>query len=403
MVAFSKRFFTTFLVAALTATSCDGFTFNPCQTTRLSRTSSSLHSSNDDDSNLLSQSNALPDRRSMLDKSAKSLASLLVLGTVGSSPALADIKYNAGQSATPKTIVITGSNSGIGYDAAKRMVAQDAGHTVILACRTLEKATDAANRIQEELTAANGGFKGVVIPKKCDLADLSSVDAFVQDFANDDKKKIDVLCLNAGIARNTAAKDVLRSKQGFELTIGTNHLGHFYLTNKLMPVLERNKGSHIVVTASSVHDPDSPGGAQGSKATLGSLEGLEKAVVAGDGIFDMVDGGSYDPDKAYKDSKLCNIFFMRELQKRLDDKGSDITVNAFTPGLIVSTGLFRDQNPVFTKVSLYIHPKVSRSIFICCSTHLFIFISDIRFCSDRLVKSRRKYPLGWWCTRIHDT
>lgn len=99
-----------------------------------------------------------------------------------------------------------------------------------------------------------------------------------------------------------------------------------------------------------VHDPDSPGGAQGSKATLGSLQGLEKAVADGTGQFDMVDGNEFDPDKAYKDSKLCNVFFMRELQKRLDESGKGIKAVAFNPGLIVGTGLFRDQNPIFTRI-----------------------------------------------------
>ena len=110
------------------------------------------------------------------------------------------------------------------------------------------------------------------------------------------------------------------------------------------------KSSNIVIAASSVHDPDSPGGAQGSKATLGKLTGLETALRNKDGIFDVVDGEPFDADKAYKDSKLCNAFFMRELQRRLESNGSSVKVNAFTPGLIVSTGLFRDQNPIFTKL-----------------------------------------------------
>lgn len=218
------------------------------------------------------------------------------------------------------------------------------GHEVILACRSFFKANDAATRIQMELDDPN--LK--LIPIECNLADLNSIKACVDNISQSSSKKIDAVCLNAGIARNTAAKDVLRTDQGFELTIGTNHLGHFYLTNQILPLI--NKGGRIVVTASGVHDPDSPGGAQGSKATLGNLAGLETAVQTGNGIFDMIDGGEYDPDKAYKDSKLCNVFFMRELQQRLDAKDMNVQVNAFNPGLIVSTGLFRDQNPLFTKV-----------------------------------------------------
>jgi len=159
------------------------------------------------------------------------------------------------------------------------------------------------------------------------------------------------VCYNAGLARNTEAKDVARTKQGFELTVGTNHLGHFYLNHLLLKssLIER-EGGRIVVTASSVHDPDSPGGAQGVLATLGDLGGFERAVTNGSGKFDMVNGGEFNADKAYKDSKLCNVLFTRELQRRLDASGSNIKANSFTPGLIVGTGLFRDQNKVFTKV-----------------------------------------------------
>lgn len=253
---------------------------------------------------------------------------------------------------------MTGANSGIGYDAAKRMARQ--GHTVLLLCRSLSKANEAASRIRQELSSIQGedilsnGEDIKVIPKECNLADLKSIDRFVKELLQDERvQKIDALCLNAGIARNTAAKDVLRTAQNFELTVGTNHLGHFYLTDLILKVPELMKdNSRIVVTASGVHDPESPGGAQGSKATLGDLKGLERAVERGDGVFDMVDGNEmYDPDKAYKDSKLCNVLFMRELQRRLDDdEKRKIQVNAFNPGLIVSTGLFRDQNPIFTKV-----------------------------------------------------
>jgi protochlorophyllide reductase len=288
-------------------------------------------------------------RRSAVSKSAQSLAAIYLTNSLlPTNPAFADIQYPF---TTPKTIIMTGSNSGIGYDAAKRMATQ--GHTVILACRSLSKAQDTATKMQLELNDSSSNVQLKLIPKECNLADLSSVRNFVSDLANDKELKnkgIDALCLNAGIARSTGAKDVLRTAQGFELTIGTNHFGHFLLTNEILKNSLLKDGANIVVTASGVHDPDSPGGAQGSKATLGDLQGLEKAVVSASGEFDMVDGAEFDPDKAYKDSKLCNVFFMKELQQRLDKGGKGINVNAYNPGLIVSTGLFRDQNPIFTKL-----------------------------------------------------
>jgi protochlorophyllide reductase len=234
-----------------------------------------------------------------METSGKALASLLLAPSILASSSAANAASEPPIYAdTKRTILLTGCNSGIGYDAAKRLAQR--GHDIILACRTLDKATGAANQIQEELGTA---LTGNLLPKECNLADLTSIASLVQEL-NTSGTKLDSLCLNAGIARNTAAKEVLYTSQGFELTIGTNHLGHFYLTNMLLPLLKTDgMGSNIVVTASGVHDPDSPGGAQGSLATLGDLEGLEKSVKE-NVSFDMVDGNAFDPDKAYKDSKV---------------------------------------------------------------------------------------------------
>lgn len=304
-----------------------------------------------------SRSNEIPtvggpiaSRRSTLETMGKDLASLLLISstitTLSSSPPSAGAKVpDDNYIAPPKVIVITGCNSGIGFDAAQRMA--ERGHTVIMACRTLSKANLAALRIQQEATTA--ATTGKVIPKECDLADLDSVRAFAEGLKDNGISNIDALCLNAGLARSTSAEDVKRTKQGFELTVGTNHLGHFLLSQLLLPLVRKDTG-RIVVTASGVHDPASPGGAQGSKATLGNLEGFESAVKHGSSQFEMVDGKSFDPDKAYKDSKLCNVLFSLELQRRVNKDQIGIAVNSFNPGLIVATGLFRDQNQVFTKV-----------------------------------------------------
>ena len=89
--------------------------------------------------------------------------------------------------------------------------------------------------------------------------------------------------------------------------VGTNHFGHFYLQHLLLPSVS-NDGGRIVVTASGVHDPDSPGGAQGVPATLGDLKGLEKEGKA----CEMIDGGAFNADKAYKDSKVRSKCFFAE-------------------------------------------------------------------------------------------
>jgi protochlorophyllide reductase len=115
--------------------------------------------------------------------------------------------------------------------------------------------------------------------------------------------------------------------------------------------LEKSSLKHprLVVTASSVHDPDTPGGNVGPGATLGDLKGFVDFLEQGQ-RFAMVDGGAYDADKAYKDSKLLNVLFTEEMTRRLEGGRSRVTCNCFSPGLIPSTGLFRSQNPVFTKL-----------------------------------------------------
>lgn len=273
-------------------------------------------------------------RRDLLDVTGKALTAA-ILGTV--------IPANAANAEVPtatKTILLTGGNSGIGFQAALRLANE--GHTLVIPCRTLEKSIRAVKTLESLVAGAK------CIPAECDLADLTSISAFAKDLPSliGTGTKLDTVCFNAGLARDAGAKDITRTIDGFELTVGTNHLGHFSLHHQLLPML--HPSGRIVITASGVHDPESPGGAQGKTATLGNLEGLERDGVS----FEMVDGQPFNADKAYKDSKLCNVLFTRELQQKLrtSEVYKNISVNCFNPGLIVSTGLFRDQNPFFTKI-----------------------------------------------------
>ena len=153
-----------------------------------------------------------------------------------------------------------------------------------------------------------------------------------------------------GLSLNVGDLDEKFTADGFELTVGTNHLGHFALAKLLLPTLQKGTQPRLVITASGVHDPASEGGKQGGPtkwASLGDMSGLVTAAKApaGSRTFTMVDGGTYDPDKSYKDSKLCNMLFMAEAARRYS---GSITVNAFSPGLIADPkGFFRNQNPQF--------------------------------------------------------
>lgn len=186
------------------------------------------------------------------------------------------------------TYVVTGSTSGIGLEACKQL-AQNDKNTIVMAGRTMAKAQAAVQLVRESSSKAQ------LVPAECNLASMKSIESFAKSLG---KETIDTLCLNAGLSRYTKARDCARTDDGYELTVGVNHFGHFYLNHLVLPQVSQR----IVVTASGVHDPESPGGAQGETASLGDLQGLESKPRG----FEMIDGGSFNADKAYKDSKVSS-------------------------------------------------------------------------------------------------
>ena len=239
-------------------------------------------------------------------------------------------------SSTPaRRILITGASSGIGYQAALRLCHY--GHRLCLPCRDATRAAATMKSIEQEADQGFDFAKDIQTPV-LDLADLNSVKSFADSLLAKGEP-IDTLVLNAGL-QYTGAPKSKRSAQDYELTIAVNHLAHQALTRQLLPLLERGDNPRIVITASEVHDANSPGGRFGEAAGLGELVGLE----AGAG-FEMVDGISpFNADKAYKDSKLCNVLFARELEKRLRLNGKPIPVLAWAPGLVIprsNEGFFR--------------------------------------------------------------
>lgn len=194
-----------------------------------------------------------------------------------------------------RNIILTGGNTGIGYFTALELVKQ--GDHVTLACRNLDKANRAAEKIAAEAP------EGTVDTAHLDLADLGSV----REFAESAPKTLDVLINNAGVmmpARRAETKD------GFELQFGTNHLGHFALTGHLLPNL-RAADHATVVTVSSVAHKQAP------KLDFDDLQATN----------------GYQPQRMYANSKLANLLFALELQRRLDRAGIPITSNAAHPGI----------------------------------------------------------------------
>ncbi len=243
-------------------------------------------------------------------------------------------KLNRSKKYRTLTIFITGGSSGIGYQAVLKLISL--GHNIILPCKNLSRANQVLMNILNDLPC-NLTSKGNIYTPIMDLSDLISIRHLCTEIKTK-KIQIDVLILNAGL-QYTGSRKPRRSTQGIELTFAVNHLSHFYLTQNLLPLMSINNDSKIIITSSEVHNPMSSGGRVGAKASLGQLKGLKSGL-----DFDMVDGNQFNADKAYKDSKLCNILFARELSRKLKIKRLPIKVIAWAPGLVIprnSQGFFR--------------------------------------------------------------
>jgi NAD(P)-dependent dehydrogenase (short-subunit alcohol dehydrogenase family) len=198
-----------------------------------------------------------------------------------------------------RTAIVTGANSGIGRAAATALA--ERGARVILAVRNAEKGASAA-----------AGMPGNVEVRPLDLADLASVRAFADSWEGE----IGLLINNAGVM----IPPLTRTADGFELQFGTNHLGHFALTNLL---LEHVTG-RVVTVSSTGH-------------RMGAID------------FDDLDWErkSYKAWRAYGQSKLANLLFTAELQRRLTAAGSSVEANAAHPGYASTNLQFHSENRLF--------------------------------------------------------
>jgi NAD(P)-dependent dehydrogenase (short-subunit alcohol dehydrogenase family) len=196
---------------------------------------------------------------------------------------------------TGRTIVVTGANSGLGLETARALAGR--GAHVVLACRSSEKA-EAARR---GILGSHPRASLEVMP--LDLANLSSVRVFGASFTGQ-HDRLDILCNNAGVM----ALPRRETADGFEMQIGTNHLGHFALTGLLLPLLLRTAGSRVVTQSSGMH-------------RIGRIR------------FEDLQGNTrYGRWGAYGQSKLANLLFAYELQRRLASFGTGTISVACHPG-----------------------------------------------------------------------
>jgi NAD(P)-dependent dehydrogenase (short-subunit alcohol dehydrogenase family) len=194
-----------------------------------------------------------------------------------------------------KTAVVTGSTGGLGYETVLAMA--KAGADIILTGRDDRKGQSALDKISREVIGARIRYEHL------DLASLASIADFAQRMQV--RQSLDLLINNAGVMalprRQTTA-------DGFEMQFGTNYLGHFALTARLMPLLRRSGGPRVVSVSSLAHRTGS--------IDFGDLQGTRL----------------YSPWKAYGQSKLACLMFALELQRRGDSAGWNLTSNAAHPG-----------------------------------------------------------------------
>jgi NAD(P)-dependent dehydrogenase (short-subunit alcohol dehydrogenase family) len=194
-----------------------------------------------------------------------------------------------------KTAVVTGSTGGLGYETV--LVLAKAGAEIILTGRDDRKGQSALEKVSREVVGARIRYEHL------DLASLASIAEFAQRIQV--RQSLDLLINNAGVMalprRQTTA-------DGFEMQFGTNYLGHFALTARLMPLLRRSSGPRVVSVSSLAHRTGS--------IDFGDLQGTRL----------------YSPWKAYGQSKLACLMFALELQRRSDAAGWNLTSDAAHPG-----------------------------------------------------------------------
>ena len=236
---------------------------------------------------------------------------------------------------TPGTVLVTGTTSGVGLNTVKALASQ--GWTVITGNRSPQRAAGAADALE--------------IPKErlkhiqMDLGDLDCVRRAVASL----DQPIDALVCNAAVYK-PRLKQAERSPQGYEISMATNHLGHFLLIHLLMPALKASThpSKRVVILGTVTANSKELGGKIPipAPADLGDLSGFEAGFQE---PITMANNKAFKPGKAYKDSKLCNMITTQELHRRLHAE-TGIVFSSLYPGCVADTPLFRNTPKAFQTI-----------------------------------------------------
>lgn len=240
-----------------------------------------------------------------------------------------------GKDLTGRTVVITGSNCGIGFEAAQALAG--AGARVIFACRNIEKGEDALARCKALHPQSSLAFYPL------DLASAESIKQFSEKVKDE---PIDTLICNAGLVPTSYQE----TQEGLEMTVGVCHFGHFLLTQLLLPKLLQSKSSRVVMVSSESH-------------RMPAKLNFNK--------FPLKKSDAFIPLMAYGQAKLCNALFANELQRRFGDQG--LTACSLHPGALITTNFGRDSGIIslfFKLVSpLTKNPNQGAATTVHCASH----------------------------------
>ncbi|MBC7800050.1 MAG: protochlorophyllide reductase, partial [Gemmatimonadaceae bacterium] len=236
------------------------------------------------------------------------------------------------------TVIVTGASSGVGLHATKALV--DRGWHVVMACRDLAKAEAAATTL--------GIAQDSVSRLHIDLGSQASVRDFADAFQASGRSLHALVC-NAAVYL-PLLKEPARSPEGYEISVATNHFGHFLLCHLLLPHLQRrgDRTPRLVTLGTVTANSEEFGGKVPipAPADLGDLQGLEAGFHA---PVSMIDGKPFKAGKAYKDSKLCNMIMSREFHRREHDR-TGVVFSTLYPGCVAETALFRDAPKLFQRI-----------------------------------------------------